>query len=80
MSDAVFFRKMAAVLNQSTGFFCLAETEREADLMLTRAMKGVPAGRIETMGFRVKAVMVTVHELPDSASVPACAAQGALFS
>ena len=80
MTGEVYFLKMAAVVNVDTRSCTLAETEKEADLMLTRALRGTPPGRVEQMGFRIASVMVTVHVLPDSCFTPPGAEQGALFN
>lgn len=70
-----------AVINITNQSCCaLADTAAEAALPLGAGMRGVPAGRIEALGFRIKPVMVTVHVLPDSSFVPSGAEQGALFN
>lgn len=78
---AVFFMKKTAVINvHNNTCLALADTPLEASTMLDTCMRGVPAGRIESMGFRIRPVMVTVQELPDTAFVAPSAHQGALFS
>lgn len=80
MLDVFFMKKIAVVNIQNRTCLALADSAAEAALMLEAGMRGIPAGRIEAMGFRIKPVMVTVQELPETAFVPPCAEQGALFN